>query len=110
MPGGRRLTATSLDDAVGATNGEGGQTRAEEAASFGTSPFVKPAAVDYRRPGSLAEAVERLAASGPEARVVAGGQSLLAMMNLRIAAPTLLIDIARLPELAERLKKLENGK
>jgi carbon-monoxide dehydrogenase medium subunit len=60
---------------------------------------VKPAAVDYRRPGSLAEAVERLAASGPEARVVAGGQSLLAMMNLRIAAPTLLIDIARLPEL-----------
>ncbi len=41
-----------------------------------------------------------LAKAGGEARVVAGGQSLLAMMNLRLASPALLIDIARLPELA----------
>jgi len=39
-------------------------------------------------------------ARGGRARVIAGGQSLVAMMNLRIASPGLLIDIARLPELA----------
>jgi aerobic carbon-monoxide dehydrogenase medium subunit len=61
---------------------------------------MKPAAVDYIRPRSLAEAIGLLARGGTEARVVAGGQSLVAMMNLRIAAPDLLIDIARLPELA----------
>jgi aerobic carbon-monoxide dehydrogenase medium subunit len=61
---------------------------------------MKAAAVDYVRPRSLAEAIGLLARGGTEARVVAGGQSLVAMMNLRIAAPDLLIDIARLPELA----------
>src|SRR5271170_7459218 len=61
---------------------------------------MKPAAVDYIRPRSLAEAIGLLQRGGTEARVVAGGQSLVAMMNLRIAAPDLLIDIARLPELA----------
>jgi aerobic carbon-monoxide dehydrogenase medium subunit len=60
---------------------------------------MKPAAVDYVRPKSLSEAVGMLAQPGVEARVMAGGQSLLAMMNLRVAAPDLLIDIARLPEL-----------
>jgi aerobic carbon-monoxide dehydrogenase medium subunit len=55
---------------------------------------------DYVRPHSLGEAVALLAAGAGEARVVAGGQSLLALMNLRMAAPALLIDIARLPELA----------
>jgi carbon-monoxide dehydrogenase medium subunit len=61
---------------------------------------MKAPAFDYIRPQSLSEAVGLLAASGSEARVVAGGQSLIAMMNLRIAAPRLLIDIARLPELS----------
>jgi aerobic carbon-monoxide dehydrogenase medium subunit len=61
---------------------------------------MKPAAVDYVRPRSLAEAIGLLQRGGTEARVIAGGQSLVAMMNLRIAAPDLLIDIARLPELA----------
>jgi aerobic carbon-monoxide dehydrogenase medium subunit len=60
---------------------------------------MKPAAVDYVRPRNLPEAVGLLARAGTEARVIAGGQSLVAMMNLRIAAPDLLIDIARLPEL-----------
>jgi aerobic carbon-monoxide dehydrogenase medium subunit len=60
---------------------------------------MKAPAVDYVRPRSLAEAVDLLARSGGEARVIAGGQSLLAMMNLRVASPGLLIDIARLPEL-----------
>jgi carbon-monoxide dehydrogenase medium subunit len=60
---------------------------------------MKAPAFDYVRPRSLSEAVGLLAKGSGEARVVAGGQSLLAMMNLRIASPGLLIDIARLPEL-----------
>jgi aerobic carbon-monoxide dehydrogenase medium subunit len=60
---------------------------------------MKAPAVDYVRPRSLAEAVDLLGRSGGEARVIAGGQSLIAMMNLRLASPGLLIDIARLPEL-----------
>jgi carbon-monoxide dehydrogenase medium subunit len=48
----------------------------------------------------LAEAVDLLARHRGEARVIAGGQSLVAMMNLRVASPGLLIDISRLPELS----------
>src|SRR5437660_5471175 len=61
---------------------------------------MKAAAVDYVRPRSLAEAVDLLAEHPGEARVLAGGQSLVAMMNLRVASPGLLIDIGRLPELS----------
>jgi aerobic carbon-monoxide dehydrogenase medium subunit len=60
---------------------------------------MKAPAFDYVRPQGLGEAVGMLATGGGEARVIAGGQSLLALMNLRIASPALLIDIARLPEL-----------
>jgi carbon-monoxide dehydrogenase medium subunit len=60
---------------------------------------VKAPAVDYVRPRSLTQAVGLLAHASVEARVIAGGQSLMAMMNLRLATPGLLIDIARLPEL-----------
>ena len=60
---------------------------------------MKAPAIDYVRPRSLTEAIDLLARSGGEGRVIAGGQSLVAMMNLRIASPGLLIDIARLPEL-----------
>jgi len=42
---------------------------------------VKAAAVDYVRPRSLTEAIEQLARAAGEARVIAGGQSLVAMMN-----------------------------
>ncbi len=61
---------------------------------------MKAPAVDYVRPRSLAEAVDLLARHRGEARVIAGGQSLVAMMNLRVASPGLLIDISRLPELS----------
>src|SRR6516162_4947800 len=61
---------------------------------------MKAGAVDYIRPRSLTEAIGLLSGAEVEARVIAGGQSLVAMMNLRVAAPGLLIDIARLPELA----------
>ena len=60
---------------------------------------MKAPAVDYVRPRSLAEAVDLLAKHRGEARVIAGGQSLVAMMNLRVASPGLLIDVSRLPEL-----------
>jgi carbon-monoxide dehydrogenase medium subunit len=60
---------------------------------------MKAPAVEYVRPRSLAEAVDLLAKHRGEARVIAGGQSLVAMMNLRVASPGLLIDIGRLPEL-----------
>src|SRR6266480_4933114 len=61
---------------------------------------MKAPAVDYVRPRSLAEAVDLLARHRGEARVIAGGQSLVAMMNLRVASPGLLIDISRLAELS----------
>jgi aerobic carbon-monoxide dehydrogenase medium subunit len=62
--------------------------------------FMKAPAVDYVRARSLTEAVDLLAKHRGEARVIAGGQSLVAMMNLRVASPGLLIDISRLPELS----------
>jgi aerobic carbon-monoxide dehydrogenase medium subunit len=51
---------------------------------------VIPAAVDYRRPGSIEEALEAL--DTPDAKVLAGGQSLLPAMKLRIARPSLVVD------------------
>ena len=60
---------------------------------------MKPAPFRYHRPAVLAEALALLAAQ-PNARVLAGGQSLMPMLNLRLAAPDDLIDIGRIPELA----------
>ncbi|HEY1666539.1 MAG TPA: FAD binding domain-containing protein [Trebonia sp.] len=61
-----------------------------------------PADFSYARARSLDEALDLLdeaAAAGEEAKLIAGGQSLLPMMKLRLAAPQVLIDIADLPEL-----------
>lgn len=54
----------------------------------------------YVRARTLAEALEFLAAHGDRARLLAGGQSLIAALNLRLSAPELLIDITRIPDLA----------
>jgi len=59
---------------------------------------MKPSAFDYRAPATLAEAVALLAAD-PGARPIAGGQSLMPVLNFRLAAPTLLVDLRRLPGL-----------
>ena len=59
---------------------------------------MKAGAFDYVRPQSLAEAI-RLRGGGRDTQLMAGGQSLLAMMNLRVAQPELVIDIGRLAEL-----------
>src|SRR6476659_11442401 len=55
-----------------------------------------PAAFDYERARSIENALELLQARGPEARLLAGGHSLLPMMKLRLAAPECLIDIDQL--------------
>jgi aerobic carbon-monoxide dehydrogenase medium subunit len=60
---------------------------------------VKPPRFSYARPSSLAEAVRVLADEDADAKVLAGGQSLLPMLNMRIAQPSVLVDIALLPEL-----------
>ncbi len=55
-----------------------------------------PAKFDYVRPGSLDEAVRALADGGEDAKVIAGGQSLLPLLRLRLAYPELLVDIGGL--------------
>ncbi|HUZ73906.1 MAG TPA: FAD binding domain-containing protein [Stellaceae bacterium] len=60
---------------------------------------MKPREFDYIAPGSAAEAVEALAALGEGARVLAGGLSLVPMLNFRLFEPGALIDIARIGEL-----------
>lgn len=53
----------------------------------------------YDRPETLDAALAALAAGGPDARLLAGGQSLMPMLNFRVASPSLLIDINRVPGL-----------
>ncbi len=60
---------------------------------------MKPASFDYARPAHLDEACALLAA-GDDARIIAGGQTLVPLMAMRLARPKRLIDIARIPELA----------
>ena len=59
-----------------------------------------PAAFDYARPTSLDEAVGLLAEHGDDAKLLAGGHSLLPLMKLRLAAPSVLVDIGRLRDLS----------
>ena len=61
---------------------------------------MKPPRFDYVRAASVEEAVEVLAEHGDDARVLAGGQSLMAMLNMRLLAPDVVVDISRVPELA----------
>jgi carbon-monoxide dehydrogenase medium subunit len=60
---------------------------------------MKPAPFAYHAPRSVDEAVELLADHGDDARVLAGGQSLVPAMNFRLARPAVLVDINRIPEL-----------
>jgi carbon-monoxide dehydrogenase medium subunit len=62
---------------------------------------VKPAPFEYVRPGTLPEALDALARHAPAGRILAGGQSLVPMMNLRLVKPAVLIDINRVPGLAD---------
>ncbi len=61
---------------------------------------MKPAPFAYARPESLDEALELMSRHGEEARPLAGGQSLVPLLAMRLARPTLVVDLNRLPELA----------
>ena len=58
-----------------------------------------PAKFDYTRPSTLDEAVSALAAGGEDAKVIAGGQSLLPLLRLRFSYPTVLVDLGGLDAL-----------
>jgi len=58
-----------------------------------------PAAFDYRAPASLNEALGILKQRGDEAKVMAGGQSLIPLLKLRFSRPELVVDISRIPNL-----------
>jgi carbon-monoxide dehydrogenase medium subunit len=60
---------------------------------------VIPSSFDYVRPSTVDEAVQALAAAGEDAKVLAGGQSLLPVLRMRLAAPTTLVDLGRVAEL-----------
>jgi 2-furoyl-CoA dehydrogenase FAD binding subunit len=61
---------------------------------------MKPAAFDYARPDTVKDVYALLASEGREARILAGGQSLVPMLSMRLARPKLLIDIMRVRSLS----------
>jgi carbon-monoxide dehydrogenase medium subunit len=70
---------------------------------------VIPAAFEYERATSIEDALARLHAHGADAKVIAGGQSLLPLMKLRLARPERLIDIGRLEALRGIRDRAEGG-
>jgi carbon-monoxide dehydrogenase medium subunit len=60
---------------------------------------MKAAPFEYVAPTRLSDAIAALASGGEEARPISGGQSLGPMLNLRLATPSLLVDLTRIPEL-----------
>lgn len=62
---------------------------------------MKPNSFDYLRPETLEEAVIALNEVGSDARIIAGGQSLVPMLNMRLAKPVLLIDIMHIKSLSK---------
>ena len=61
---------------------------------------MKPASFDYIAADSLDMAIAALAAAGADAKIIAGGQSLVPMLNFRLLRPSILVDINRIPGLA----------
>lgn len=68
---------------------------------------MKPAPFEYQRASSLEDCLQLLAERAPDAKVLAGGQSLVPLMNLRLARPEVLVDVNGLEELAH--ERRENG-
>ena len=67
-----------------------------------------PAPFEYARPASLEEALEMVAGGDPSIRVLAGGQSLIPLMKLRLARPQRLVDVGRL-ETLRGVRELDGG-
>ena len=74
------------------------ETCSTETCSTERTP-VKPAPFTYHRTRDVAETVALLAELGDEAKILAGGQSLVPMMNFRLARPSALVDVTRIPGL-----------
>jgi len=62
--------------------------------------MMKPSSFEYHAPNTVDEALALLKANGPDSRVLAGGQSLIPIMNFRLAAPPVIIDLNRIASLA----------
>lgn len=60
---------------------------------------MKPAAFEYRRASAVEEAIEQLTELGDDAKLLAGGQSLVPMMNFRLVRPSALVDVSRISDL-----------
>jgi carbon-monoxide dehydrogenase medium subunit len=69
---------------------------------------MKPAPFDYYAPTTVEEALSHLAEHGYDAKVLAGGQSLVPMMNFRLVQPSILVDLNNIPDLAY-IRPDENG-
>ena len=69
---------------------------------------MKPAPFEYYAPTTVEEALSRLTEHGYDAKVLAGGQSLIPMMNFRLVQPSVLIDLNNIPELSY-IRPDENG-
>lgn len=65
---------------------------------------LKPPSFGYHRPLTVVDALAALAESGPDAKVLAGGQSLIPLLNMRLAAPKVLVDINRLGAELDRIE------
>ena len=70
---------------------------------------MKPAPFDYFAPAELSAALALLAQHGDAAKILAGGQSLMPMLNMRLATPQVVIDINRIATLAHITPRLDGG-
>ena len=69
---------------------------------------MKPSSFEYHAPADLAEALAVLSEFGEDAKAIAGGQSLVPLLALRLAAPQHLVDLRRLTEL-RGIEQLADG-
>jgi carbon-monoxide dehydrogenase medium subunit len=69
---------------------------------------MKAAAFDYVRASSVEQTVAALAEAGGDGKILAGGQSLVPMMALRLARPAVLVDVNRIPDL-DTLRRVDGG-
>jgi CO/xanthine dehydrogenase FAD-binding subunit len=69
---------------------------------------MKPAPFDYAAPSTLEEAVALLAAHEGEAKILAGGQSLVPLLNMRLARPSLVVDLGRVGGLGD-IREVDGG-
>ena len=70
--------------------------------SQGRCAGMIPAEFDYAAPESLEDAIQALVDGGEDAKLLAGGHSLIPLMKLRLAAPSLLVDLRKVPGPARR--------